>query len=362
MNVASAEVDHYLAEFEEVAPTLAGYSVPWVKTLREQALSRFASAGFPTPREEDWKYTRVTPIQRRTFSLPGRGGPAPDAGVLRGFQFDNLPCHTLVFVNGRYVAPLSNVGHLPEGITIRDLASALNDPPDSLQSYLAGNAPIHEANSFAALNTAFLADGAYIHIAQGCVLEHPIRLLYLALGEETELVAYPRNLIVTDRSSEVSIIESYVSSRDAVYFNDALTEIHLGDNASIQHYKIQEESLKAFHIAGIYVHQGADSRFTSHSYSFGGSLVRNDVDVVLDAEGAQCVLNGLYLAGGRQHVDHHTRIDHAKPRSTSREIYRGVLDGHGRAVFNGRASGDGRRPHRDRRNYAGSPGLSSEVF
>ena len=333
MTVANPAVDHYLAEFSALRAELPGHGLEWLDRSREGALDTFASTGFPTPRHEDWKYTRVTPIEKRSFKFPGRNGIDLQSRDVERFCISGLECELLVFVDGRYVDALSRRNVVESGARITTLESAMNASSQLLESHLG-----HYANTagqpFSALNTAFMTDGAVIHVKNRGADHQPIHLLFIATRED--VVAHPRILVVAEERSQTTVIESYASLFDGCYFTNALTEIALMEEAQVDHYKLQEESTRAFHVATLQVRQDRDSRFASHSISFGGQLVRNDINVLLDAEGAGCALNGLFMVGGRQHVDYHTRIDHAKPHGTSLEVYKGILDGRARGVFNGR--------------------------
>ncbi len=334
MTKVEASVEHYLSEFSSLEPHLPGRNLPWVREARERALEAFTRIGFPTPREEDWKYTRVTPIEKRSFRTAVGENVVVAPDDLDRHRVPGLDAHRLAFVDGRYCAPLSSV-QTPRGVTVTSLAAALTETPDALEPHLGRYASI-TASGFSALNTAFLGEGAFVHIDADARIDEPVLLLFISTGRTDEVCAQPRALIIAERGSQATVIEQYVCVGETSYFNNAITEVALGPNSGLEHYKLQEESGKAFHISTLQVYQGRDSRFTSHSVSLGGALVRNDINSVLDAEGAECELNGLYLATGRQHVDFHTRIDHRKPHGTSREFYNGVLAGRSRGVFNGR--------------------------
>ncbi len=331
--MARPAVDHYLAEFSALHAELPGHGIEWIDRSRRGALEAFASAGFPTPRHEDWKYTRVTPIEKRGFKIPQGNGTTIQSGDVQRFYLGGQDCEQLVFVDGRYVDPLSRRNVLESGVRVTTLESAMKASSEFLENHLGSYAdPAHQA--FSALNTAFMTDGAVVHVKNRGADKPPIHLLFVATRED--IVTHPRVLVIAEAGSQATIIESYASVCEGCYFTNAITEIALMEDARVDHYKIQEESTKAFHVATLEVHQNRDTRFTSHSISFGGQLVRNDINVLLDAEGAHCTLNGLFMVGGRQHVDYHTRIDHAKPRGTSEEVYKGILDGRARGVFNGR--------------------------
>ncbi len=312
---------------------LPGHGLEWLDRSRESALDAFASAGFPTPRHEDWKYTRVTAIEKRSFKFAEQNGIHVREQDVERFNLGTLECEQLVFVDGRYVDALSRRNEVDGGARITTLESAMNASSQLLESHLGHYADI-TGQPFSALNTAFMTDGAVIHVKNRGTRQPPIHLLFIATRKD--VVAHPRILVIAEAGSHATVVESYTSLFDGCYFTNALTEIAVMEEARVDHYKLQKESIKAFHVATLQVHQGRDSRFASHSISFGGQLVRNDINVLLDAEGAGCTLNGLFMASGRQHVDYHTRIDHAKPNGTSEEVYKGILDGRARGVFNGR--------------------------
>lgn len=330
-----AQINAYVDMFAHASKDLPGNGETWIQQVREKALARFAEQGFPTRRDEDWKYTNVAPIQKSVFKLPDKGLNGVGHEQLDDFLFRDLLCHKLVFVNGHYSQALTSLGTLPDGVNVDSLAQTLTNRPDALRPYL-GQYATTEKYGFAALNTAFLRDGAYVHVPADIIVPAPIHVLFVATGDGDETLVQPRNLIVAEKNSQVTIIESYISLAETRYLTNAVTEVVADENCAIEHYKVGQESSKAFHIGGLYVQQQANSRFTSHNITLGGALVRNDIQQSFAAEGGECVLNGLYLVTGRQHVDNHTDIDHAQPRCTSREFYRGVLDGRARAVFNGR--------------------------
>jgi Fe-S cluster assembly protein SufD len=330
-----AQTNAYVDMFVHASNDLPGNGEAWVQQVRKKALARFVEQGFPTRRDEDWKYTNVGPIQKSVFQLPDKELNGVAHEQLDAFLFRDLLCHKLVFVNGHYSQALTSLGTLPDGVSVDSLAQTLRNRPDALRLYL-GQCATTEKYGFVALNTAFLSDGAYVHVPTDIIVPAPIHVLFVSTGDSDETLVQPRNLIVVEKNSQVTIIESYVSLTETRHLTNAVTEIVAHENCAIEHYKVGQESLKAFHIGGLYVQQKANSRFTSHNITLGGALVRNNIQESLGAEGGECVLNGLYLATGRQHVDNHTDIDHAQPHCTSREFYKGVLDGRAHAVFNGR--------------------------
>jgi len=333
---ASVNANHYVTGFHEHMRKLNQEAGPGFGAIRNEAFDRFASLGIPTTRMEDWRYTDVAPISR----IPFRPAPAHRNGLsgseVQEFLFGDLACHLLVFVNGHFVRDFSALQPLGEGVRVCSLREALLAAPDLALSHTARYASF-ERNAFVALNTSFLDDGAFIYLPRGTVLHSPVHLLYLSRKVMDEpAVSFPRTVIVAEADCSATIVESYAGLGPETYFTNSVTEISAGDNSTIRHCKLQREGSRAYHIASQYVRQGRSSAVNSNSFSLGGRLVRNDIHVLLDDEGAECTLNGLYLAGGEQHVDNHTCIDHAKPNCTSRELYKGILDGHASAVFDGR--------------------------
>jgi Fe-S cluster assembly protein SufD len=327
-------IEHYLSEHTSLKGSLPGSELAWLNESREQALEQFSSQGFPTLRVEDWKYTSIRPIEKRQFKLAQDADHSVDAATLNEYLCKDMACHLMVFVDGQFSEPLSNFGELPAGVKINDFTTALKDDTETLKTHL-GSAADTSRNGFAAMNMAFMNDGAFIEIEKNTNVELPIHLMFLSTGQHEEVTSQARILILAGESSQAKIIESYQSLEDSVYFNNVTTEVKVGPNANIEHYKVQQESSKAFHIATLQVDQQRDSTFTSHSVSLGAQLARNDINAYMGDEGATCNLYGLYVTDGRQHTDFHTRIDHAQPHCTSNEFYKGILDGHSRAVFNG---------------------------
>ena len=330
---SSPKADAYLADFDHLSTASTATEPAWLRNLRRKGIEHFGDTGFPTTHEEEWKFTSIAPIADRPFALAqdGQGGLTTGqveswAGVLGGYR--------LVLVNGAH-APQFSVGELPAGVQVSSLRSVLATNPTAVESYLGRLAP-PDRQAFTALNTGFLHDGAFVWIPPGTIVEQPISLLFVSASPDTASVSHPRVLIVAGDRSQVRIVESYVGPQGQEYFTNAFTEVAVGAGAVVDHYKLQRESQRAYHIGSMYVHGTRDSSFSSHSIAFGGALVRNEVVVVLDGEGGDYTLNGLYLADGRRLIDNHTTIDHAKPHCNSHELYKGILSGHARAVFNGK--------------------------
>jgi len=319
-------------ELTRVPHALAGHAVPWVLAARQSAFERFAAHGFPTKREEEWKYTDVSVIGRRASLAPDNIPPDPSSEAkLLAWALSDEGMHLMVFVNGHYASGLSKVGDLPAGVRLESLASMLDNAADLPESFFDQQ---HEHTIFSALNNAFATDGAVLNLAAGTVLEAPIYLLFIASGPGVAI--YPHNIVVAGEGARATVIEHYMGTLDAHNFTNAITQINLGAGAKIEHCKLLQEGPAASHIAGIHAEQAADSHFVSHSFALGGRLARNDITAQLLGKGCHCTLSGLYLLDDRQHMDHHTRIDHLAPEGVSREYYRGILDGASRGVFNGK--------------------------
>lgn len=320
--------EQMLARFERFQDGRAGWTLP----VRKAAIDRFAQLGFPTTSTEAWKYTPVAPLLQVPFELAPRGEPSPVSAQ----QVDALAALRgglrLVFVNGHFEPGLSSLTGVPAGVVVKSLGAALVEDAARLEPHLLTDG---RTGPFAALNTAFAEDGAFISLPQGAVLEQPIELVFLAGGSQQALALHPRTLIVAGAASQATVVETYVAIGQGVYFTNAVTQVVLGPDAHVDHYKVQAEGPRAFHIAQVRSQQERGSHFGSHSIALGGQLARTEVEAVLGAEGSACTLNGLYMAGGKQHLDNHTRIEHAQPHCTSRELYKGVLDGHAHGVFTG---------------------------
>lgn len=319
-------------ELGRVPQALAGHDVPWVAEARQSAFARFAVKGFPTRREEEWKYTDVSVLAKRASLAPDHIPPDPSSeAALYAWTLSQQGIHLMVFVNGHYSEELSMPGKLAPGVQLLNLADMLDEGAELPRPFFEAQ---REHTIFAALNNAFATDGAVLSLAPGTLLEEPIYLLFIASGHG--VATYPRNIVVAGEGARATLIEHYTGTLESHNFTDVVTQISLGAGAEIRHYKLLQEGIAAYHIAGIHAEQAADSRFTSHSFALGGHLGRNDITSRLLDTGCHCTLNGLYLLDGKQHMDHHTRIDHLAPEGTSREYFRGVLDGASRGVFNGK--------------------------
>jgi Fe-S cluster assembly protein SufD len=304
MTALMDEKDTYLSAFADFERAHAG-DHPALLKLRRQAIERFAALGFPTLEDEDWRFTPLAPLTRIPFTKVAASG----------FDLESPR---------------------RDGVIVCSLAHALTKHPDLVEPYLARYAD-YEEHAFAALNTAFLHEGAFVYLPPGVVVPEPIDLnsLVIAFGEPP--LMWPRRaLIVAGRNSQATVCERYFGLPGLTYFTNAVTEIILDEGAILDHYKVNQEGDAAFHVATTQVQMGRSCNFSSHNLTFGGRLTRNDVNAYLDGEGSECTLNGLYVGGGEQLIDNHTRIDHARPHCASHELYKGILDGKSRGVFAGR--------------------------
>jgi Fe-S cluster assembly protein SufD len=326
--------DIYQAHFTRCAQQLANNGSSWTRSVRQAAFSRFAASGFPSTREEAWKHTNVAALAKLPFAPAEHAGAARRDDVLTRASCGQMTGPQLVFVNGHYAPELSALQPLPKGSIVESLAQAISAKRSSVEAHLAGYASFQN-HAFVALNTAFMQDGAFIYIPPRTSVAAPIHLLFVSTAPALATVSYPRNLLVVDRGSQATVVESYSGGEHEVYLTNAVTEVVVGEHAVLNHYRLQQESKAAFHMATLQIHQDRSSRVISHAIALGGALARNEVTAVLAGEGSECTLNGLFMVAGQQHVDNQTRIEHVQPYCTSRELYKGVLDGKGRGVFNG---------------------------
>ncbi|MGR8941379.1 MAG: Fe-S cluster assembly protein SufD [Gammaproteobacteria bacterium] len=328
--MSTSTASRYTAEYQAIEPQLPGRDLPWLTKLRREALAQFSANGFPSPREEEWRYTNVSAIEKKLFS-PALA-PAPgevDTQWLDAFRLQDA--WSVVLLNGRFAAELSKLDGLPEAVSVLSMQDALVRYPEAVESHL-GKAVGHGENGFVAFNTAWFADGVFLRVPAKQALSKPLQLLHVVT--EADVLATTRNLIIAEAMAQAEIIETYVGA-DSAYLSAAVNEVFVGANADLTLYKLQIESEKAYHFGGTYIMQARDARFAHHNYAFGGLLARSDIHADLD-HASECILNGLYVGGKRQHIDNHTRINHLQPYATSRELYKGVLDDRARGVFQGR--------------------------
>ncbi len=337
----------------DLTPKRGSSDPGWLRQARLNALEWVGKHGFPSRKNEDWKYTGLEPILAIPFEAASAGsGPRVSAGLINGASLD-LGGTRLVFVNGHFSAEFSRLTKLPAGALVTTLASVLATNPESLQPFFS-QMPGEERHAFAAFNDVFAEDGAFIHLSAGVRVDQPIELLYFSDTGGLPLMSSPRSVIIADSESRATIIESYAGINNDIYFTNAVTEVVLAERAQIDHYKVQNEPVTAFHLALLDVRQGRKSRFSSRSVMLGSSIARHAVRVLLEGDGAEVSLDGIYLPEGEQLHDNTIFIDHVATNCTSHQLYKGVLDGHGHGVFNGhimvRHGADGSDAHQKNKN------------
>ncbi len=325
----------YGRRFEELKPSLPGAGIGWLEALRGRAIERLTENGFPTRKIEAFKFTDLTRLNRTAFdpALPPTNGLAKEA--LAPYLLEDGPAHLLVFVDGRHRPELSDLGALPQGVSVASLAEVLAAAPHWLEAALAAPPP-SDGEALLAFNTAFMRDGAVLRLAPGVRLETPLHLLFVTSPAGAERAMALRNLILAEEGSSATVLESYAGEGAGRYLTSAVTQVVVGEGAALRHAKLQDEGSDAIHLAATSAALATGSSYASFALSLGGRLARNDIAALLDGSGIDCDLSGAYLGRGRQHLDTTTWIDHAKPGSTSREHYMGVLDESAHGVFQGK--------------------------
>ena len=322
-----------------VGPWATSHGPDWLARLRRGASEWVNEHGFPTAKDEDWRYTRLESVLGVPFE-PATGNPG--AGSRDRVLLDaidalgiDLGGARLVFVNGHFAPETSRLTALPPGVVVTNLASVIAQGGGALRSLWSARGGWYR-HAFAALNAALAEDGAFIELPPRTIIEEPIELVFFSTTDGTPLLSSPRSVVLAGPESGVTVVETYAGRAGDRYCTNAVTEVVLAEGAHVEHHKIQDESEHAFHLASLEVHEGRDSRFSSHLISLGSQLARHEVEVRLTAEGAEVDLDGLYLPRGTQHHDNPILIEHAAPHCTSRQRYKGIADDHGHGVFNGR--------------------------
>lgn len=326
---AASGVSAFQADFSRLEKDFPG-ATGGIGALRRRAMLRFMQAGFPTTRDEEWLFTDVRPIASRRFLPAGDAGTDPARLPDRGAWLSLSPFR-IVFLNGRYLPELSSRA-FPAGVRVASLAERIGSDVTSVEGRI-DSCAVSVATPFAALNTAFFADGALIEADAKAVAAEPIHVIF-ATDSARPVAVHPRLLVRAGERSRLTLVESHIGT--GVYFSNVVAEIDLAEGAVVEHVRLQDESPDAFHVAVTAVREARGSDYASHAIALGGRLSRHDLAVLLDGEGASCVANGLYLVDGARHVDNHTSIDHARPHCASLELYKGILDGNSSGVFNGK--------------------------
>ena len=314
----------------------APHQPKWLLPLRKAGMAGFAELGFPKLSDEDWRFTNVAPIAQLPFQLAREAVVnGAETKVIAESAFAKLSGHRLVFVNGFFSAKLSSIKPVSSGVRIENLSAALAKDSTLIEKHLGKYA--HTANNtFAALNQAFFTDGAFIFVPAGVEVAEPVQLIYISSAKQNGEVILPRNLIIAEANSKLTVLESYISTGNVAYFTNAVTEILAGDSAVVEHIKLQDEAADAFHIATIAGEFGRASNVTVHSFALGAKLSRTNIRTKLAGEGLECILNGLYLTKDEQLADHHMIVEHAQPHCASHEYFNGILDDKSKGVFHGR--------------------------
>ncbi|HSR69099.1 MAG TPA: Fe-S cluster assembly protein SufD [Acidobacteriota bacterium] len=333
LEAVKREIDSYREQFAALERESGDAGPIQLRSLRKEAFNYFCDKGFPTTRDEDWKYTNLNPLTRTEFGLQ-QADPL-QASELSRIPFGDLQCPRLTFVNGHFSQDLSTLDQMPQGVTVKTLSRALEEDADWLEEHLGRHAQ-YQDKPFTALNLAFLRQGAFIKVAPNTVVEKPVQVLYVTTGKAQDGACHPHNLVLVGENSQFKLVENYSALGQVRYFNNVVSEVVVGDNSVVDHFKIDLESLQAFHVNRTAVYQGRSSNYRNFFVAFGGAIVRNDINTVLDGEGSHCGLDGLFVTRERQLVDSFTVMEHAQPNCDSREVYKGILDDSSRGVFHGR--------------------------
>lgn len=331
------ETEQVLAHLEQTARQRLDQDPDWLREVRQRAIDRLVEIGLPHKKQEEWRYTDPAPITTTRFT------PAPDSArvsedQLARFDIPGLEAHRFVFVNGHHANEHRQLDEIPEGVTVCTLAEALEKHRRLVEPYLdaAGEA---SSEALTRLNAALCTDGLFVHVPDDTVIDKPIHLLNVATGVDTDAEAppmsQPRNIVVVGERAKATVIEHYVSATDGRYFNNAVTQLDVAAHGTAHHYLIEQESPAAHQLSTLLIDQRDESDVHSHSVLIGGDWVRNNINPQINGENCHCLINGLYLARGAQHLDNHMRVEHNKAHGDSRQFYKGVLQDRAQTVFSG---------------------------
>jgi Fe-S cluster assembly protein SufD len=343
MNVSSQTIDKadfkskLLTHFDTFRRGAAQDNSPRaLSALQQDAFKQFESLDLPTTKHEEWKYTNLRNLLQNDFRFPTESQSfAPNAADVAPHLMDHGDANVLVFVNGFYRRDLSTLRSPVEELHVENLGQAHAKYTEVIDKYFARIAT-YQQDAFTALNTAVSENGAFIYVPSNKVIEKPVYLYFITDATEANVVSQPRNLFVVGRNSQATFVESFRTIGSNIGFTNVVTEVVVQENAVAEYYKIQNETAQAYHIGTTQALQSRDSKFSSTTVSLSGSLIRNNLNIVIDAENCESNLYGLYVLNGKSHVDNHTLVDHAKPRSYSNELYKGILDEKSTGVFNGK--------------------------
>lgn len=335
MTVEVEQLESYLRAYTEFARRTGTDAPGWLRELRDRAFARFSEVGFPTTRDEDWRFTNLSAVSRTSFALAEETSLRPSASEVSSWCFAGCSAR-LVFWNGKFAKELSSWFEMPDGVVATGLGDAIRRHPEAVENHLGRYLDI-ERDSFCALNTAFLEDGAYVRVPPKMVIERPIHLLFVSTAGETPAMTHPRNLIVIGKEAQASVVEDYVSlGPDIAALSNTATELVAGESSTVIHTLIEREHLRCSNVSTLRIEQARSANVASHSLLLGGGLVRNNVHPVLAGEGGECLINGLFIGSGRQHLDNYMLVEHQRPHCASRQFYNGILDDHAHGVFHGR--------------------------
>ncbi len=327
-------IETYVRQFEAAAANGGGRAPEWLKGLRRGAIDGFRRMGFPSTKDEEWRFTSVAPIARGGFA-PSTSAGSLALADLAPFLFDHPEWPRLVFVDGQFVPALSGGAAVP-GLTATTISAALASDPDLVERHF-GHHVRPEETPFTALNTALTKDGAVIRVTQGTQIPVPVHVVFVSSDSADGVVSHPRVLVVAEEQSRFQVVESYVSlSNRTRYWTNAVVEVSMGAGSWVEHGRVQRESEAAYHIGFTHVNQARDSHYRSFSLAMGGAIARHNLHTRLGAPNTEAVLYGLYIGRGDQLIDTHTTIYHDEPNCRSWEVYKGVLDDRSHGVFNGK--------------------------
>jgi Fe-S cluster assembly protein SufD len=328
--------EHYRNEFSHSELRQPQGTTPELQHLKQTAMEYFLAKGFPSTKDEEWRFTNTQILTKTNFVLPTDSiGDISYEKTIEKIAIPVKDARRVLFINGKYIPLPSDGLDGNDGIVIRTIKQAIQENHPLLRQYLSGGKTL-TLNAMTALNTGLFDDGIILHVPDNTVVTNPYYFIFLTQTEGNNHATYPRSLIVIGKNSKITVIEHYLSETKSIYFTNAVTELYLDSESAVEHIKLQLESSDAYHISSLTAHQKTGSNLTQHSVMIGGALARNEISTILADEQIECTLNGLSLVAGKQLVDNHTSIDHTKPHCTSHELYKAILDGSAKGIFNGK--------------------------
>ena len=321
-------IENYQQQFAQLNATQDSLML-----LRQQGLVKLGQIGFPTTRDENWRYTNIKPLLKQAFNIVTQ--PQADVSVeqVNAFDIDGFDRLRIVLIDGQYNSELSALT-LPQGLSLKSLSQVLTDEPKHAAKYINQLLP-QDTHGFMELNTAFMGNGIWLEVDEGANIEQPIELMFISTGQENSLVQ-PRNILIANANSQVKVVERYLSLNDNKTMTNSISEIYCAQSSNLEHVRVQQESRSTNHISGTFIKLEKDSHFSTSTITLGANLTRNDLRCQISGSGSHSNMYGLYGANQRQHVDNFTQVEHQVANCTSDELYKGVLDDRSRAVFHGR--------------------------